>query len=112
MLTHAFSSFDNNRKVIIMAKDPKTFWGGVLAIASSVPALGGGLIHGTINELTGQGSFEEGFNQTASAIWDTATDIGDEHGDKITAGVVTTIASALTGKALEHTPLKHNPPKQ
>jgi hypothetical protein len=82
-----------------MAKDPKTFWGVVLAVASSVPAVSGGIIHGTYNALTDNGTFEEGFNETSSSIWDTASDFGDEHDKTLTNTAISAAGTLLANKA-------------
>ncbi len=109
MLTCISNSANNDRKVAIMAKNPKTIWGWVSVVASSIPAVGAGVVHGTYNSLTGQGTFEEGFEHTSDVVMDACTDFADEHADALTKTAITATGAILANKANTDYNNKHKP---
>jgi hypothetical protein len=88
------------------------FWGNLLEGIFILPAAGAGLVKGTYNAATGNGTFSEGFEETGNAIIKGVGQFGDDHNDAITKKLVEGAAGALGGLAIkegwEHT---HHPTK-
>ena len=91
-----------------MAKNK--FWGVVCGLASLPVAVAGGLVEGTYNAVTGNGTFSEGLEKRSGTIVDGAVELGEEHGDKITGAIITAAAGWATKEGLEHS--THHPPHQ
>jgi hypothetical protein len=85
----------------------KEFWGGALAVASLAPALIAGAVHGAYNAISGEGTFSEGFNETADKIVEGAEEFGTEHADDLTNAVVTTAKAVVTGVIVRQIPTGH-----
>lgn len=80
-------------------KDPKTVWGWASLMVSSLPALGAGVVHGTYNSLSGQGTFEEGFDHTSDSVLEACRDFADEHADTLTKTTIGALGTILANKA-------------
>ncbi len=83
----------------------KKFWSATLQTAAFLPALVGGTVHGAYNALTGDGSFNDGFNETADAIMEGADNFAQEHADDLTKAAVTiatTVAAGAANNAVNH----------
>jgi len=89
-----------------MEEKKSKVWGTVTEIASAPAALVGGLVGGTVNVVTGHGSFMEGADNTSANIMNSARDFGEKHGDVITDGLLRGAASEMGKRAVNGRQIK------
>ncbi len=78
----------------------ETVWGDVCIGLAAYPAIVGGVIRGIRDKLTGEGSFEDGFNATVDNIVEAAKKFGENHAEQLTDGLIGAAAGGLVGCAL------------
>jgi hypothetical protein len=86
------------------------FWGTVCGLASLPVAAAGGLIEGTYNAVTGNGTFNEGMEKRSGAIIDGAVELGEEHGTALTNGAIGTAFTVVNILIKNENDAAHRPP--
>jgi hypothetical protein len=84
-------------------EQPSGFWADFSMVAALPVAVTAGVAKGTFDAVTGNGAFEQGYENTSSRVVSEAKKFGGEHGSTITRGLLVGVTSAIGGRIVGET---------